>query len=784
MKIFRGINTTLALALLPGLLVGCGGGGGGGGTGPGGESSFGIVGASAPSRHYVEVRFSQDAGSEMAEPERYEIRDPSDRRLPVDSAEVDGDTVMLVTDAQESVDYALSVAATSGANPLATTFAGSLTGEPALLTAIPLSATSLLLTFSEVLDETSAETVGFYRVVEAGDDPSGEVRGLDVRSADLSISGLEVTLTTSPQLVLQYQVFVGNVRADVSGALIDPTLADAMFFGFDPDDQVAPQLLGADSIGSTTVLLSFSEAMENMAADPSNYEVTPELVVVGAELSEHRTRVVLTTLPQRIRRDYTVLASGLVDLSGNPIDPGANSAVFRAVEGDNNLETNRNPRVVGAISTSNTTVVVVYSKDMSGDADNPEFYSIFPESVNSEAGFLTVISGRFIGTSGQTAVELTTSSQSDVTYVLNAVGVTDDAGNPLARQETPPSTTDPGKATFAGTAPGLNELTDTDGDGLTDNVETLGWQVSVRLSDGRTVTRQVTSDLNTEDTDGDGILDRDEHRLATDPRNADTDGDGLSDFEEVNLLLTSPTDHDTDGDGVGDRAEVEFFKTNALNPDSDGDGFDDRRELFEVDRDPRLADMPAYDFSVGNTRLQIDERYTFTDESGNTKTESSSTATTIAISDSTSRLSTTALRGNFVAGIAPCSSDCDVTKINPPDFPTNLFLRAKAEGGFERLTQTDRASARAAEDAFQRSIEKGQEFSTSSTVTREVVDARIDVDLTFHNLGDIAFSVRNVEMTVLASDPSDSTRLIPVASLLPAAELDGGGGVGLQYRTW
>jgi len=53
------------------------------------------------------------------------------------------------------------------------------------------------------------------------------------------------------------------------------------------------------------------------------------------------------------------------------------------------------------------------------------------------------------------------------------------------------------------------------------------------------------------DRDGDGLSDRAEQKLGTDPDNPDTDGDGLSDGEEV-ALGTDPNDPDTDHDGIDD----------------------------------------------------------------------------------------------------------------------------------------------------------------------------------------------------------------------------------------
>ncbi len=60
-----------------------------------------------------------------------------------------------------------------------------------------------------------------------------------------------------------------------------------------------------------------------------------------------------------------------------------------------------------------------------------------------------------------------------------------------------------------------------------------------------------------DDDDNDGVPDRTEDLLGSDPTREDSDGDGLSDGDEVNVHFTSPTEADTDGDGASDAAEVE-----------------------------------------------------------------------------------------------------------------------------------------------------------------------------------------------------------------------------------
>lgn len=67
------------------------------------------------------------------------------------------------------------------------------------------------------------------------------------------------------------------------------------------------------------------------------------------------------------------------------------------------------------------------------------------------------------------------------------------------------------------------------------------------------------------DTDGDGLSDDVEKRLGTNPGNMDSDGDGIDDYCEVYILRTDPLSPDTDGDGVSDFAEI-LAGTDPLRP--------------------------------------------------------------------------------------------------------------------------------------------------------------------------------------------------------------------------
>ena len=94
------------------------------------------------------------------------------------------------------------------------------------------------------------------------------------------------------------------------------------------------------------------------------------------------------------------------------------------------------------------------------------------------------------------------------------------------------------------------------------------------------------------DSDGDGLTDKFELEIGTDPNNPDTDSDGLSDGEEVLRRNTDPLNPDSDGDQLSDGAEVLDHNTDPLKPDTDEDQLIDGEEI-RLGTDPRNPDTDS-----------------------------------------------------------------------------------------------------------------------------------------------------------------------------------------------
>jgi outer membrane protein OmpA-like peptidoglycan-associated protein len=105
------------------------------------------------------------------------------------------------------------------------------------------------------------------------------------------------------------------------------------------------------------------------------------------------------------------------------------------------------------------------------------------------------------------------------------------------------------------------------------------------------------------DSDGDGLSNKEEEQIGTDPHNPDTDGDGLKDGAEVKLYRTNPLNKDTDGDGLNDYEEIFKYRTDPLNPDTDGDGLIDGDEVLKYHTDPLNPDTDGDGLTDGDEVL-------------------------------------------------------------------------------------------------------------------------------------------------------------------------------------
>ena len=159
-------------------------------------------------------------------------------------------------------------------------------------------------------------------------------------------------------------------------------------------------------------------------------------------------------------------------------------------------------------------------------------------------------------------------------------------------------------ATYASVASWLSFDGDSDGDGLSDDMETY----------------MYGTDSNDWDSDDDNLSDEQEYLYYnTNPLDSDSDNDGILDGDEINIYGTDPLSCDSDLDSLSDGNEVFIYGTDLLDTDSDNDGLLDPDEINIYGTDPAawstdgdiLSDAQeiAWDYDPNNTDDPIDAEY-------------------------------------------------------------------------------------------------------------------------------------------------------------------------------
>jgi hypothetical protein len=739
-------------------------------TGGNGVANPKLTAVTSLSRHRVLATYDRDLDAASLQASSYAFYSTQAVNLPVlGVSRATNNQAFVMTEAQEPVTYTVKLPKTS--RPI--TFTGSAISEPKVTGARALSKTQIVVTFSEPVGASAFQPANYQITV------AGSTTNLAVNSVvGYGSTGKEVLLTTAPQQPVQYVLKVGDIQT-TSGVYMDPTAVSVQFGG--STVLPGPMLVSATSDGDTRVVLTFDVALDpTSAANPANYTVGPNLSVNSATLQAGNTQVVLVTSPQ-YQGQYTVVAN-VKGADGSPVNPALNSATFTgAVPRD----TTR-PKVTSGASIDNKHVVVQFSKPMADNTTDTSHFVIVQTVIHPEVGALTITGAEFVAGTDRKSVRLTTLSQAEVTYQVTVNNVTDAMGNPLADKTNVAGViVDPTSATFPGNPPAPGDYvnsddlpvqpdgTDPPGDLLWDHEETRGWQIVIKFADGTTQIRQVTSSPFSVDTDGDGLKDHEERALRTDPRDRDTDDDGIEDEVEFNVYYTDPSNQDSDGDGLYDGLEVSTFFTSPLFADTDGDQLKDGYEI-NVNRNPKVADLPQPVLKVGEMRMGLDVRFTESNGTSTRQLDAKSVASTLVQSSSqefsssdsttheTSSTFAVSAEQQFVFGYEDGFFGGASLKFNQSSEVTNTN---------SWTSEFTASSSQSTEQAHTDSLSTEVEAATDSTVVREVVGANLQVAVSLESRGNVAFTARNLQVAVLIQDPADPKRLTPIGTLVPETGL-------------
>jgi len=200
-------------------------------------------------------------------------------------------------------------------------------------------------------DLTGPQDAYFLQVGASGSDDAIEFHRQDGVGSTLLLSSPPGTAATDPEIRVrvtrnqnqEWELladFTGGTNFQSFGTITDGTHPLGQFFGFSNKftstrvdqfffddilisplftDMTPPVLISANSIDNTTIALQFNEPLNATSAEiTSNYSLVPNVNILSATLDpSDPSRVLLTTEPLTNGTNYSITATGILDLENN-----------------------------------------------------------------------------------------------------------------------------------------------------------------------------------------------------------------------------------------------------------------------------------------------------------------------------------------------------------------------------------------------------------------------------------------------------------------------------------
>ena len=215
------------------------------------------------------------------------------------------------------------------------------------------------------------------------------------------------------------------------------------------------------------------------------------------------------------------------------------------------------------------------------------------------------------------------------------------------------------------------------------------------------------------------------------------------------------------------------FGTSLILADTDGDQLDDRDELLNRNRNPLIADLPVPVITIGELNLELDERYSYTDQFGEEHQLEESFSSSLQ-RDTSSAVSETHSDVYAAHVEAKVGFEAGVEQGWGKDTGGKVYGKIMGEisSGFayERTNAWGTETSTSTSRAYNEAVNRVSSISSVSEISRETLAARISAAVTLAAGSDIAFSMADVELSILQQDPSDRSRLVPIATLVPSVD--------------
>ncbi|MDH5656857.1 MAG: hypothetical protein OEZ34_13170, partial [Spirochaetia bacterium] len=237
--------------------------------------------------------------------------------------------------------------ANNGIDDVKTVFVDTVT--PVLNTISVLSPQTILLSFSESIAISQAQTVSSYQL-------DASAPGAGIASAVLQPNGTDVLLTTSSAMSeTSHDVTVYGILDIYANSIVENGIDNKKSFVMD----YPPVLNSAAVISATEVLLTFSEAVEQTGAETTgNYQFSHGISAASAVREADPTKVTLTLSSGMADGVHTVTVYSVTDLNSIPIQ-------------ENNTDNRKSisvefqtPYITAITVESNSRIRITYSEPM------------------------------------------------------------------------------------------------------------------------------------------------------------------------------------------------------------------------------------------------------------------------------------------------------------------------------------------------------------------------------------------------------------------------------------
>ncbi|MBN1781603.1 Ig-like domain-containing protein [bacterium] len=274
---------------------------------------------------------------------------------------------------------------------------------PTVVQARLLDPDRVKITFSEALDEASAELASNYSINN----------NIVVQRAELQPDLTSVVLYTIQHANGTYTLTINNVsdRAAIPNKIAANTTVS---YSWDQSDEIKPTVASVSLVGLNVVAVKFSEPVEQTSAKTlANYQING-ITISNATMTEDYMTVNLTTSNHTPGSSYQIAISNVKDVAANIMT--AVTKTYSAPSSNTDA-----PRLISAVAKSSTEVEIQFSESVSlATAQNTSNYTI---------PGITILGA--VLSASKTTVTLSTSAHSGGSYTVTVTGVQDEGVPPL-----------------------------------------------------------------------------------------------------------------------------------------------------------------------------------------------------------------------------------------------------------------------------------------------------------------------------------------------------------------